>query len=277
MTMIPRLIAIDVDGTLIDSKTLLRDDVIDAIAKARDGGTLVTLSTGRMISAAREYIDALGITLPIIALNGALIGWPGNDRNLVYHEPISRSSAAALLEMAWRSDSTLVSVCGDRALARNITDLTAPALASWIVNIEEFDNLEAMGDMDASTILVAGEKNAVRELFSEMSRLNLNDIEQFYFPSIRYPAMHYLEFRAIGTNKGKALNMLGRYLDIERESILSIGDYLNDIPMADESGIFAAPSNARDEVRAVADYVSPLSNDEGGVAEIIDRFCFRTA
>jgi hydroxymethylpyrimidine pyrophosphatase-like HAD family hydrolase len=102
----------------------------------------------------------------------------------------------------------------------------------------------------------------------------LVDIEHFMFPSIRYFLMHYIEYRARGTNKGRGLAMLRKSLGIPRESVLAIGDYLNDIPMAEESGIFAVPANALEEVRAVADYISPSSNDEGAVAEILEELYF---
>jgi hydroxymethylpyrimidine pyrophosphatase-like HAD family hydrolase len=107
-----------------------------------------------------------------------------------------------------------------------------------------------------------------------MTDLKLVDIEHFMFPSIRYFSMHYIEYRARGTNKGRGLAMLRKSLGIPRESVLAIGDYLNDIPMAEESGIFAVPANALEEVRAVADYISPSSNDEGAVAEILEELYF---
>ncbi len=268
----PRLIAIDIDGTLIDSQTRLRGDVERAIRRAMDDGAIVTLSTGRMISAARQYIDILKIDVPIIALNGAIVADGRNGGEPIYHEPISLESSKTIIEKAWESDTTLIFVRCDMAYARNITDLTGPALATWIVNITDFSDKEIIERFQPTAILIAGESETVGELYSNMTELV--DIEHFMFPSIRYFPIHYIEYRARGTNKGRGLAMLRKSLGIPRESVLSIGDYLNDIPMAEESGIFAVPANALEEVRAVADYISPSSNDEGAVAEILEELYF---
>ncbi|MCK5833727.1 Cof-type HAD-IIB family hydrolase [bacterium] len=270
----PRLIVIDIDGTLIDSQSYLRPDVEKAILRAIDEGVFVTLATGRMISAAREYIDRLKLRLPVIALNGAIIANSYGGKPL-YHEPISIESSVKIVEAIWDTDSTLIFVCCDKAYARNVSELTGPALSTWIVNISNFEDIDLLGKKKPSTILVAGHRDSIEGIQSNTRALNLEDIEDHLFPSIRYFPMHYVEYRARGTNKGKALKMLREHLGVSRDEVLSIGDHINDISMAEESGIFAAPASAHQVTRDAADYVSPLSNDEGAVAQILDEFYFR--
>ncbi len=269
----PKLIAIDIDGTLIDSKTGLRPDVESAILRAKADGAMVTLATGRMISAAREFIDRLDIDLPIIALNGSLVAADNGDSPL-YHEPISSDSSRLLVERAWETPSTLIFICCDKAFTRNITDITGPALETWIANITDFPDSSIIASSRPTCILVAGEQAEIGDIYDATKSLNLCDIEHYMFPSIRYFHMHYIEYRAKGTNKGTALRILRESLGIQRKDVLAIGDYLNDLPMAEEAGIFAAPANARIEVQELADYVSPLTNDQGAVAQILEHLYF---
>jgi len=273
----PRLIAIDVDGTLIDSRTRINPEVAASVKVAIEDGAMVALATGRMISAAKQYIDELGIDKPVVALNGSFVGWPGEEREPIYSEPISKESAQKLIELSWDAGVTLISVCCERAFARNITEITSPALASWIVNISPFEKFNSYNGGMPSAILVAGGKDEVTSLHDMIKSLKLSDIDKYFFPSIRYFPMHYLEIRAKGTNKGRGLEMLAKHLGVTHDEILAIGDYLNDLPMAKVANIFAVPSNAHPEALAIADYISPLTNDEGAVAEILDThyFAFR--
>ncbi|HHS49759.1 MAG TPA: hypothetical protein ENN07_01430 [candidate division Zixibacteria bacterium] len=271
----PRLIAIDIDGTLIDSKTRLLPSVEAAVRRAKDDGAMVTLATGRMISASRQYILKLDLHLPIIALNGSIVAGHRDGAKPLYHEPISPESSLQLIESAWDSGATLISVCCDTAFARNVDELTGPALDTWIVNMTDFADIATIDGKPPTAILIAGEQEAVNGIYTGTTALSLDDIDHYMFPSIRYFPMHYIEYRARGTSKGRALKMLREYLGIPRESVLAIGDYVNDLPMVDEAGIFACPASAHDDILAVADYVSPLSNEEGAVAQIIEELYFK--
>ncbi len=269
-----KLIAIDIDGTLIDSKTHLKPEVIEAVLRAGNDGAHVTLATGRMVSAAKQYIDTLGIELPLVALNGAFVGWSGNCREPIYNEPVSPVSSRAICKAAWDTDCSLLYVSRDTAFGRNINEITSPALSTWIDNISPLESIDSLEVMEPSLILIAGDKDETANLDRLIKGLGLEDTEHFFFPSMRFYPMHYLEIRALGTNKGKGLLKLAEFLDIRPEEILAIGDYINDVPMAEVVGAFAAPASAREEVKAIADYVSPFSNDEGAVAEILETLYF---
>jgi hypothetical protein len=225
-----------------------------------------------MVSAAKQYLDALEIELPTVALNGSFVGMPDSCGEAIYHEPISSKSAEIILSDSWDSDATTIFVDCDRAFARKINATTEPALNSWIVNISELIDPQEIKGMEPTAILIAGHKDNISLINEDTDKRNLGDIEKFFFPSIRFQPMHYLEVRAKGTSKGKGLKMLASCLGVKKEDVFVIGDYLNDISMREFCGFFAAPSNALPEVKKVADYVSPFSNDESAVAEILSKF-----
>jgi len=270
----PKLIAIDIDGTLVNSKVELEQSVADTIFRARDAGALVTLATGRMVSASVEFIDRLEIDLPVVALNGAFVGWRKNCREPIYHAPIHAESSMAVTRASWDTGCTIVHVNCDSAVGRNLTELTAPALNSWIVNIAPLEDIEVISDMESSTILIAGNEAEITELNRRTGDLVKGKALHYFFPSIRYFPMHYLEIRAAGTSKGAGLMKLAKHLGIDPSEVLAIGDYINDIEMAQMAGSFGAPANARPEITEIADYVSPFSNDEGAVSDIIEKLFF---
>ncbi len=270
----PKLIAIDIDGTLVNSEVRLESSVIDAIFRARRDGALVTLATGRMVSSAAEFIERLEIELPVVALNGAFVGWQHNCREPIYHAPILSKYTLAVTRASWDTNCTIVHVNCDSALGRNITDLTAPALSSWIVNIDPLEDINIVKEMEISTILIAGDENEITRLNKRTGEILAGNALHYLFPSIRYYPMHYLEIRAVGTSKGDGLMRLANHLGIDASEVLAIGDYLNDIEMAQMAGSFGAPANSRDEILEIADYVSPYSNNEGAVADIIEKMYF---
>lgn len=270
-----RLIAIDIDGTLLDSKTNLRDDVAKAIRRAIDEKIFVVLATGRMVSASRKYLEELNIDLPTIALNGSFVGWVSNKKEPIYHKPISPKTAMNIVSSSWDIDVTSVFICCDNAHVRNIKYFTGKSLESWVANITALEHKEKINGLAPSTILVAGEKETIVGYENEIDKDEFEDIDTYFFPSIRYFPMHYLEIRARGTSKGKGLSMVAKWLGIEKKSVLAIGDFLNDIPMKESAGLFSAPKSAHPRVLEIADYVSPLSNDEGAVAEILETLVFK--
>jgi Cof subfamily protein (haloacid dehalogenase superfamily) len=270
----PKLIAIDIDGTLVNSKVELDQSVVDTIFRARDEGALITLATGRMVSAASEFIDRLEIDLPLVALNGAFVGWRRNCRAPIFHAPIHAESSIAVTRASWETDCTIIHVNCDSALGRNLNELTAPALNSWIVNISPLEDIESLAQMESSTILIAGDEAQITALNRKAAELLDGNALHYFFPSIRYFPMHYLEIRAKGTSKGDGLMKLAKHLGIMPSEVLAIGDYINDIEMAQMAGSFGAPANARPEIIEIADYISPFTNDEGAVSDIIEKMFF---
>ena len=82
----------------------------------------------------------------------------------------------------------------------------------------------------------------------------------------------YLDISPLNVTKGKALEVLRQYLELNKEDILSVGDNINDIDMFRASGIGAAVNNAYDEVKQAATYVTNNSAENGGFAEAIYNF-----
>ncbi len=263
------LVVIDLDGTLIRSDLTVGEDTVCAIRRAKERGVRVTFATGRMISASAHYIDVLGVELPVVALNGALVGGRGGN-DVIFHKPLPRDDFERVLPALAESRAAVTLVYGDSSCGWNIDPAMCRKLSSWITGISAASPAEV--PREPTIALIAGDEAKVRETADRIRSAEARGLQLFVFPSIRFYPMWYAELRAAGVDKGVGLRALRQALGIPKEKVLVIGDFLNDLPMFAEAGLKAAVANSHNDVIAAADYVSPLSNDQDAVAEIIERF-----
>jgi len=266
----PELVIIDLDGTLLRGDQTVGERTLEAIARARDRGVMITFATGRMVSASRKYLRLLGIDLPMVALNGALVkGDREDESDVVYHAPVPEDSFHAMFDAIAESRATVSVVKIDRTFGWNINPEISKKLSAWIVNITEVEPEYAPSE--PTIVMVAGDEEPVRETYEAVKSINPDGIDYFIFPSIRYYPMWYLEIRGKGVHKGSGVRALREKLGIPREKTMVIGDFINDLPMFEEAGIRAAVANAHQDIIDMSDYVSPYSCDQDGVADIIEK------
>ena len=263
------LAVIDLDGTLIRSDLSVGERTLAALREAKNRGVKITIATGRMIAASFDYAEQIGVQVPMIALNGALVQ-SHNNGNPLAHCPILKKSFAQILPVIADTKAAATVVLGDESFGWNIDDFTRKRLAAWIVNIKDIAPEDS--PCEPTIVMVAGYEEPVRETTERLKALDVADVQFFLFPSMRYYPMWYLEIRGAGIDKGSGVKMLREKLGIPKERILVIGDYLNDLPMFAEAGIKAVVANAHIDAIEAADYVSPLSNDRDGVGEIVEKF-----
>ena len=87
-----------------------------------------------------------------------------------------------------------------------------------------------------------------------------------------FSCYEYLEFMPAGINKGNSIRWMSNYLNIPMENTIAVGDAENDLTMIKAAGIGAVMKNARDEIKAAGNYITEKDNNEGGVAEVIQKF-----
>ena len=90
--------------------------------------------------------------------------------------------------------------------------------------------------------------------------------------AVSYSSNRYMEFNALNVNKGNALSWLAKYLEIEIEDTIAIGDNYNDLEMIKRANLGACVSSANDDIKAVANYVTKLDYYQGAVKEVIEKF-----
>ena len=262
-----KLIVSDLDGSLLDSQGDLPKEVIQLINDIIDQGYLFTLATGRMYSSAIAPLDGLNLVLPIITLNGCYIAKPE-----ISHQSIPNNIMEELFDLIASLEASVALIHKNNTYMKGEEYMPSDALRSWVSNIESIDTLQMSHCKETTLLLVNGHKDVISYFHKQSEKIIGEKADVFSYPSIRYPPNWFLEVRPKDTNKGTALKKLIDYLGIEDKSVLTIGDYYNDLEMFQHAGIKTAPFNAVDVIKEKADYISPKTNDEMAIIDIIGKF-----
>ena len=264
-----RLLALDIDGTLVGDDLVLRDRTHAAIGAAIRRGVAVSLATGRMASSAFTFAEALGLRQPIVAYQGALIRsmpGPGTGRigRLLLHTPLPASVAREAVDwvLARGLDPHLNHL--ERFIIR-ADDPKADDYSRFLgARAELVPNLRDAISHPVSKVLAVGDEQATLDAFAE-ARIRFAGRADV---TISHP--RFLEFLAPGVSKGRAVRWLARRLEVPIEQVMAIGDQRNDLEMIAAVGHGVAMPTAPAEVLAVARYVAPPLEEEGA-AQMIER------
>jgi Cof subfamily protein (haloacid dehalogenase superfamily) len=266
------LIALDLDGTLIDDDLVLRRRTIAAIAAARERGVAVSIVTGRMTTSALPYARTLGLTDPLVAYQGALVrALPPRERDphlgrILAHRPLAADAARDVLDWA-RSVGLEPHVNHLERFVIGADDPRAedysaflgaraeivPDLGAWLRHpVSKVISVAAASDPIPEAVLAEG-----RRRFAGRAEV-----------TISHP--RFLEFLAPGVTKLVGVRHLARRARVPLGRVLAVGDQFNDLEMIAGVGHGAAMPSAPAAVRDAARYVAPPLAEEG-VADLIER------
>lgn len=271
-----RLIAIDLDGTLLDSRWQVPAANRRAIARAIDAGVHVAVVTGRRFSFAQPIAGQLDPRIALIANNGALITTPGGDTLLRHLLP--REVARRVLEAttAFRAHAAVVfDRSGPGQIVYERIDWADPLRGSYFERnrpyLAEMFPLEASLAEDPLQVMYTGAVALMRRLVAQLRALPFAG--DFAVAVAEYEQRDFTIVDVIERtcSKGSALRDWAASLGVRPEEILAIGDNLNDREMLEFAGLAVVMDNAAPELKARGWPVT-LSNDDGGVAAAIERY-----
>ncbi len=257
-----RLIALDIDGTLVGDDLVIGPRTLAAVRAATDRDIAVSLVTGRMVSSALRFAVELGLTGPVVGYQGGLVrAMPEPDSRrlgrLLLHTPIA--AAAARDVVRWTREHGLDPHLNhlERFILRADDPRADDYSAFMGARAELVDDLEASIRHPITKVLAVGEPPAPTELAALAREAFLGRADV----TISHP--RFLEFVAPGVSKGRAIRWLARRLGVSLGATLAIGDQWNDLEMLAEVGHGAAMPTAPAEVLAVARYVARPVLEEG--------------
>lgn len=245
-----KLIALDMDGTLLNEQSEISTENAEWIQKAIDAGVTVSFSTGRGFRSALPYAEQLKLTTPMITVNGSEI----------WHRP-------HVLHKRTHMSPVDVKRLHELALAHGEPWFWAYT-AEDIFNKEKW--ISPAGDYDAHQWLKFGfytEDDLAREKI-------LAEVESWGAFEITNSSPSNLELNPLGISKASALRELCGLMNIEMSQVIAVGDSLNDIAAIREAGLGVAMGNGQDAVKEEADFIT-LTNNEHGVAEVIKRYVLK--
>lgn len=263
-----RLIATDLDDTLLNDAIEVSAANQAALQKAMNMGVMVTIATGRMFRSALPIAEQLGIRAPIITYQGALVR-DTETRETFWERPVPLRLAQRVLEEGYRADLHMNVYIGDRLIVDRITPEGTGYAKLAEVEMNPVGNLLDFLKQDPVKILYIANPDM-------LDRLN-RELQDKFGPAlyITKSKPNYLEFMHPEATKKHGLKALAEKYGIRREEIMAFGDSYNDIDMLEFAGMGVAMGNAPDKIKEKADYVT-ASNNEDGVAEAVRKFVLKS-
>lgn len=276
------LIALDLDGTLFDNRSMISAKNKDAIRQAVGQGVTVVISTGRPYSGLPlSDMEELGIRYAITANGSAIYRVP--EKELLYENALSWEEGTALLQELshheLRMDAFINGTGYTQASNTDITDLLdmPDSLKQYIRNSRNIvpDLTEYVRANRFSVTKLT--MNFVPDAQGNFPERDRAEAVLKAHPEITYVCggFHNLELTKTGVSKSEGLAFLCRMLSIPIENTLTCGDSENDLDIVRAAGIGVAMGNAALLIKEAADFIS-LTNEEDGVAYAIEKFVLRT-
>lgn len=271
-----RLLAIDLDGTLLQRDGTIHARDLSAIADLRKSGVHVTLCTGRLYSGSRHVALQLELEGPLGCVDGSqLVNHTADCGTSLHLSAIRGEHALHLRELLGRRTSARFYVAGDRIVHDAAGALFAPYVATWTGTLEETEDLHTHSLWEDNTGLLAaivvGQMIDIEATASEIRAELGAHAHLISFPLNRFEGMGGMVVRAPGRTKGTALQTIGEHLGVDVKEMVAVGDWFNDAPMFQVVGRSFAMKSAPEEVRALATDQVRCELKDGGVAEVIER------
>ncbi len=270
-----RLLAIDVDGTLVNSRDELTPATREALIRASGAGIHVVLATGRRYSRTLHLVEPLGIDVPRVTASGALVKDPRDHRTL-YRARFGRRVLCDVLAIVAGCGYEPV-LCGD-TYAEGFdyyhvqSEVESPELAEYLRLNPDCGRLwpELVSDPPPGvfTGFTMGTQAEMLALERELQRSLPELLYTHVLRSPRYVG-YMCEISPAGATKWSAIRRLAAQWEIPAESICAVGDDVNDIPMIRAAGLGVAMGNALPPVKAAADRIAP-THDEDGLVRVVD-------
>ncbi len=270
-----RLLAIDIDGTLVNSRDELTPATRDALARAGKARIQVVLATGRRYSRTLHLIEPLGIDVPLVTASGALVKDPRDHRTLFRAEFAPGVLLRTLRTIAQAGFEPVV--CADTYnegfdFYRGQKEVTGAELGEYIrLNPDSGRLWPSLLDSPPPTVFAAfamGTKDQMLHVQSLLHGAVPGKLSTHVLRSPKYTGF-LCEVAPAGVTKWSGVLRLAQELGIAESEICAVGDDVNDIPMIRAAGLGVAMGNALPEVKAAADRIAP-SHDEDGLVSVVE-------
>lgn len=285
-----KLIAIDMDGTLLSSNLTISSENLQAIREAQNQGNVVMICSGRAPENILELLDEYRLSCPVGASNGTVVMIEGKEPQMISLTNEEVQETAKILE-TYRAPYKLYTNKGiwvpehwmdhvqealnaNQELKNRLTDLEYRQLTEQpkeTVNIRLFRNVQDV--INRSDLFV--QKFFILQFQPQMREKMMKDLQNLCGVAVTTSGIYNIEVMNKNGNKGFGLKTVARHFNIPIENTIAIGDNFNDVPMMEAAGLSVAMGNAEPEVKEICDVVTK-TNDEHGVAYAIQQYVLQS-
>lgn len=263
-----KLVALDMDGTLLNSHKAISPRTKQTIQEARDKGVHVVLASGRPLEGMTRYLDELGMTSEqdyVLSYNASLVQRVAS-KEVIRKQIMTGLDAKNLAALADELGTYIHAFSTERGL---ITPLANPITQHEAdinqISSSVFDFADLPDDDEIIKVMLVAPEEVLSNAIAQLPA----DLYSQYTVVQSSPV--FLEIMNKHSNKGTGVAMLAEHLNIDASEVICMGDAGNDHHMIEYAGLGIAMGNASDDIKALANHIT-LSNDEDGVAVAIEQF-----
>ena len=269
------ILAVDLDGTLLDSRGQPHPKDVRALRLAAKAGIHVSILTGRLYSGTRATVEALGLKGPVGCVDGSHLVDASTHKTLFHHGIAGKDAKKLRDSMATANPATFL-FAKDAVVHDADGDAYLGYVSTWSTDLRRAKRVldhELWEAPDGVTAVVAVGTALQISQAVEAIRAALPEIAQaVMFPIRRNPGSWGMVVRAAGGTKGTALKWLAKHHGVPMTNTVCVGDWLNDVAMFAAAGRSFAMGQAPDEVkRAATDVLEETHDGGGGIAKAVER------
>lgn len=264
--MTQKLIAIDLDGTTLNNQAQLSPKTIQTLKRATQAGHIVSIVTGRPNRLSQQFYDQLALKTPMINFNGSLGHVPHKHWSKEYQYTFNRDIVFDLLQHQRDFDVELIAAEGKHLFLAHQDKPVELGFFPVQLKANELLSQQSLTQNPTSmTIAVKRPQQKRLQAYIEDKFGDQVDVSPWGGPN------SVLEICAKGIQKAVGVERLAHYYGISRDNIIAFGDEHNDDEMITYAGVGVAMKNATDHLKSLADDVTPLTNEEDGLADYLGR------
>jgi Cof subfamily protein (haloacid dehalogenase superfamily) len=251
-----RLVAIDLDGTLLNDSKQISEQTLAALCGLPGAGVKVVIASARPPRSVRAIYRELGLDTWQVNYNGALI-WDEVNQRAVFHRPMGGPVVRSIIDYARDMFDEVIVSC--EILDKWYTDRADNSFTTETGKMFQPDVIagyESFCELPVTKLMLLGEPRIILKLEAVLA-------EKFDQVTILKTDKDLLQIMDRRVSKAVALEKVAKYYHVPMEQVMAIGDAPNDVGMLQAAGVGVAMDNAHDLVKEVADWVAPSNNDHG--------------
>lgn len=288
-----KLVAIDLDGTMLNNYGEVSKNTIQTIKQTMQNGVEVVIASGRAIDSITPIADEIGINKNIIAGNGAII-YNNTQKNIVYENFIPKFKALQIMKICEKNNITYSVYTSKTIVANSLKynilyyhneNLKKPENKRTKIKIVNniYDYIKNTENENVIKISICDDNKSIFtsiiKKLKQIKDIEILDIEHSTKKIIKNGSQkipmqyYYTEISQKNVDKWTAINLLANKMGINQNEIIAIGDNINDKKMISNAGLGVAMKGSTPSITEIADYITETDNNNDGVANTLKKFC----
>ena len=270
-----KLLAFDLDKTILTDKCRVSEKDRKTLRKLHKSGIIIVISSGRMTECIRPFAKMIGLDVPIVGYNGAMVNDSNKSGNkVICHKPLEAKYSNQIIDYTIKHNYFLNFYYMDKLYAYaglNLRKYSRLYSNQTGAKYHFITNAEWMKNKKPTKLLIVTEPGQRDKLYHEFYRRFNRNI------NVMKTNPEYLEFMNKHADKGTGIKSLAERYNVNRDEIICFGDNDNDVPMLEFAGTGVAVANANNKAKSAADIVLKATNNQNPITEFMKLYdvCFK--